>query len=244
MVILSSLFSYDENTINTFVQSLNQTGFTGKKFMVTYHSSKKVKEFLAKNGWVVVESDLNDIPIVCKRFDDFSKIIEESNFNEQILISDCRDVYFYINPENIQNKDLYIAPDGLYPLKDHIWASKEMKNHYPSDFSSLEEKFHLCAGVFYGNKDKVLELCKKTYEYIFKSKLYDKNNTKKETVADQMALNIVAYNNLNYKLDINNTVINMTETFWDETITYFIYHQYDRVGNFFNKLSEKTNKLI
>ena len=59
-----------------------------------------------------------------------------------------------------------------------------------------------------------------------------------------MALNIVAYNNLNYKLDINNTVINMTETFWDETITYFIYHQYDRVGNFLNKLSEKTNKLI
>ena len=32
MVILSSLFSYDETTINTFVQSLNQTGFAGKKF--------------------------------------------------------------------------------------------------------------------------------------------------------------------------------------------------------------------
>ena len=56
MVILSSLFSYDETTINTFVQSLNQTGFAGKKFMVTYDSTKQVKEFLAKNGWVVVES--------------------------------------------------------------------------------------------------------------------------------------------------------------------------------------------
>ena len=244
MVILSSLFSYDETTINTFVHSLNQTGFAGKKFMVTYDSTKKVKEFLAKNGWIVVESDLNNIPIVCKRFDDFSKIIEKCNFEEQILITDCRDVYFYINPENIQSKDLYIAPDGLFSLKEHKWASTEMKNHYPNDYNSLKDKFHLCAGVFYGSNDKVLELCKKTYEYIFESKLYDINNTKKETVADQMALNIVAYNELGYKLNINNTVINMTETFWDETITYFIYHQYDRIGNFFDKLSEKTNRLI
>ena len=54
MVILSSLFSYDKTTINTFVQSLNQTGFAGKKFMVTYDSTERVKEFLAKNGWVVI----------------------------------------------------------------------------------------------------------------------------------------------------------------------------------------------
>ena len=251
MVILSSLFSYDESIIYPFVDSLNKTGFAGKRFMFTYNSTEKVKKFLTKHNWTVVEKTLNsNLPVHCERFGDFYQFIEKQNFDEQILVTDCRDVYFYINPETIQNQDLYIAPDGLYPLKEHEWGSKEMKNHYPDQYDSLKNNFHLCSGIFYGSKDKVLELCKKTYERILESKIYDTNSTSLEAVelmasaADQMALNVAAYTDLNYSLHINNSIINMCETFWDETITYFIYHQYDRIGNFFDKLSEKTNRLI
>ena len=101
MVILSSLFSYDESIIYPFVDSLNKTGFAGKRFMFIYNGTEKVKKFLTKHNWTVVEKTLNsNLPVHCERFRDFYQFIEKQNFDEQILVTDCRDVYFYINPEN------------------------------------------------------------------------------------------------------------------------------------------------
>ena len=59
-----------------------------------------------------------------------------------------------------------------------------------------------------------------------------------------MALNIVAYKDFKYKNEFNNSVINLAETFWNTDIIFVIYHQYDRIHDFFKRLENKTKKLI
>ena len=115
---------------------------------------------------------------------------------------------------------------------------------YPQDYDDISDKYHLCAGVFYGEAQNIISLCRKTYEYVFESKRFDKNDIGKPTCADQMALNIVAYRDLKYKFILNNSIINLAQTFWKQDIEFFIYHQYDRVSNFKEKLINKKNKVI
>lgn len=244
MLVISSLDNYKIPDIETFVTSLEKSGYKGEKCMIVYRCEGYVKRFLKDFGWNVIEKDLEGEYMVTKRFQHFAEVITNSYVNQKVLVSDCRDVYFHLNPELLKSTDLYIGQDGNYPHRNNEFATKEMMRMFPIEYESIKNNFHLCAGVFYGIRDKVIELCEKTYDYTFKSKLYNKNHKDKKTTVDQMALNIVAYNDFKYKEQFNNSLINLGETFWDTNNTYFIYHQYDRVYNFFNKLKEKTKKLI
>ena len=244
MLILSSLHKYKISDIKTFVESLNKCGFNGRKFMVVYECDNTVKTYLTDNGWNIFEKEHCGEYIVTKRFEDFANILLNDNIEEQVLISDCRDVYFDMNPELLNKTDLYIAQDGAYTHRFNKWATSEMLSMFPDEYRELIDEFHLCAGVFYGSKKQVGSLCKKTYEYTFKSKRYDANNKSKQTCADQMALNIVAYRDFKYKLVFNESIINMASTFWDQDINFFIYHQYDRIPNFWVKFKENKRNLI
>lgn len=212
--------------------------------MVVYDCESTVKNYLIDNGWDVVEKDHNGEYIVTKRFQHFANILLNGDIDEQVLIADCRDVYFNINPELLKKADLYIAQDGAYAHKYNKWATSEMLSMFPDEYKDLIDEYHLCAGVFYGNKEQVASLCEKTYEYTFKSKRYDSSNKGKQTCADQMALNIVAYKDFKYKFVFNKSIINMASTFWDQDINFFIYHQYDRVPNFWERFKEKKRNLI
>ena len=244
MIVISSLDNYEISKVNTFVYSLNKSGFTGKKYMIVYECSNDVKSFLSEKGWEVIERESEGEYIVSKRFHHFYQLIEDLNTKEQVLICDCRDVYFHKNPEFIKPSKLYIAQDGNFPLRLNTWATMEIKTMYPQDYDDISDKYHLCAGVFYGEAQNISSLCRKTYEYVFESKRFDKNDIGKSTCADQMALNIVAYRDLKYKFILNNSIINLAQTFWKQDIEFFIYHQYDRVSNFKEKLINKKNKVF
>lgn len=244
MLIISSLDNYKISNIETFVTSLNKSGYKGQKCMVVYRCEDYVKTFLKNFGWDVIEKDPQGEYIVTKRFQHFAEIIDNGYKVNRVLVTDCRDVYFHQNPERLNFVDLYIGQDGNYPHRNNEWATKEMLNMFPDYYDSIKDKFHLCAGVFYGYTDNIISLCKKTYDLTFESRLYDKNNKGKQTCADQMALNIVAYKDFKYKNKFNNSFINLAETFWNTDIIFVIYHQYDRIHNFFERLKNKTKKLI
>ena len=244
MLIISSLDNYTVKDIDTFVTSLEQSGFKGSKCMIVYRCEVAIRTFLKDNGWNVIQKDSQGEYMVTKRFQHIAEVIENSYEDNQVLVSDCRDVYFYRNPQGLNPVDLYIGQDGNYPHRNNSWATEEMNNMFPLDYKEISNKFHLCAGVFYGDRNSIISLCKKTYDYTFKSKLYDENNKSKHTTVDQMALNIVAYRDFQYKGDFNNSIINLAETFWNPDIFFFIYHQYDRIHNFFYRLKERTKKLI
>jgi hypothetical protein len=237
MVIISSSHNYTKNQLYTLVKSLNDSGYTDKKIMVVYECDSSTKKFLIENGWEIYERNLNDIQVVSKRFKDIPDILRTYNEYEQILVTDSRDVYFHKNPKLLPPYDLFIGIDGDYLLKDNEWATKEMMKMYPTEYDTIKNYHHLCAGVVLGKNKNIINIFEDVYDYIFKSEL----KVKKSTV-DQMALNILAYTKYNYTTIKDNSVINLSCTDWDVTEEYNIYHQYDRVDDFWLKIKSNIKK--
>lgn len=237
MVIISSSHNYTKNQLYTLVKSLNDSGYSDKKVMIVYECDSSTKKFLIENGWEIYERNLNDIQVVSKRFKDIPDILRTYNEYEQILVTDSRDVYFHKNPKLLPPYDLFIGIDGDYLLKDNEWATKEMMKMYPTEYDTIKNKHHLCAGVVLGKNKNIINLFEDVYDYIFKSEL----KVKKSTV-DQMALNILAYTKYNYNIIKDNTVINLSCTEWNENKEYGIYHQYDRVDDFWLKIKSNIKK--
>lgn len=244
MVIISALNNLSRDHIFTFVVSLKDSGYKGEKVMIVYNCDSQTRAFLESHNWKIYNRGLNGLQTVTKRFLDFSTVLKDYEDHEHVLITDCRDVYFNNNPELYPKLNLIIGEDGEYPLSNHSWAIREFKKMYPTQFNKHLAFPHLCAGVIYGLNNIVRSLCKDTYEYTFESKLYDKEDIGKRTVVDQLALNIVAYTKYEYVPVKQNLVINLAMTSWDQQIQYYIYHQYDRVGNFWNKLNKKNNTIL
>lgn len=237
MVIISSSHNYTKTQLYTFVESLNQSGYNDEKVMIVYDCDSSTKNFLIENGWKIYERDLNNIQVVTKRFEDISDILKKYNEYEQILVTDSRDVYFHKNPILLPPYDLFIGIDGDYSLENNEWATKEMMKMYPTKYDMIKNKHHLCAGVILGKNKNIINLFEDIFNYTFASDL----KVKKSTV-DQMALNILAYTKYNYNVIKDNTVINLSCTEWDKTKEYSIYHQYDRIDNFWQNIKSNIKK--
>tara|TARA_B110000977_G_scaffold49855_1_gene67750 strand:- start:2950 stop:3687 length:738 start_codon:yes stop_codon:yes gene_type:complete len=244
MIIVSSCDKYTATNLYTFVSSLNNSGYNGKKVMVVYECNNSTKEYLTSNGWIIYQKDLDNLQVVTKRFKDISDVLSDYDATEQVLSVDCRDVYFHKNPELYGSSDLYIGIDGDYPLIDNEWATKEMLEMYPSQYNKIKSNHHLCAGVVLGKNENITSLFKDTFDYTFESKIYDKFNTGRKSTVDQMALNILAYGKYKYQVTKGDYVINLSCTAWDTKKEYFIYHQYDRVDNFWSKVNSNIQKNI
>tara|TARA_B110000285_G_scaffold32008_1_gene33195 strand:- start:663 stop:1400 length:738 start_codon:yes stop_codon:yes gene_type:complete len=244
MIIVSSCDKYTATNLYTFVSSLNNSGYNGKKVMVVYECNNSTKEYLTSNGWIIYQKDLDNLQVVTKRFKDISDVLLDYDATEQVLSVDCRDVYFHKNPELYGSSDLYIGIDGDYPLIDNEWATKEMLEMYPSQYNKIKSNHHLCAGVVLGKNENITSLFKDTFDYTFESKIYDKFNTGRKSTVDQMALNILAYGKYKYQVTKGDYVINLSCTAWDTKKEYFIYHQYDRVDNFWSKVNSNIQKNI
>ena len=239
MIVISACDKYTVDNLYSFVNSLNNSGYTGKKIMIVYECNNSTKEYLNNNGWIIYQKDLDNIQVVTKRFKDISDVLLDYDANEQVLSVDCRDVYFHKNPELYKSSKLHIGIDGDYPLLDNEWATKEMMKMYPTKYDTIKNKHHLCAGVVLGKNENIINLFEDVFNYTFESEL----KVKKSTV-DQMAFNILAYNKYNYNVIDSNYVINLSCTAWDTKKEYYIYHQYDRVDNFWSKVNSNIQKSI
>ena len=244
MIVVSSCDKYTTTNLYTFVNSLNNSGYSGKKLMVVYECNNTTKEFLIANGWTIYQKNLDNIQVVTKRFKDISDVLLDFDPSEQVLTADSRDTYFHKNPEMYGPSDLHIGIDGDYPLIYNEWASNEMLKMYPSEYGKIKSKHHLCAGVVLGSNRNIISLFKDTFDYTFESKIYDKFNTGRKSTVDQMALNILAYGKYKYRVTKSDYVINLSCTAWDTKKEYFIYHQYDRVDNFWSKVNSNEFKLF
>ena len=243
MVVISSSHLYTKNELFTLTTSLNQSGFLGEKVMIVYECNSSTIKFLKENGWKLYQKKLNGIQNITKRFEDISDILQNYGDSEQILFTDSRDVYFHKNPELLSPHDLFIGIDGDCPLEKNEWATKEMIKMYPSKYNELKNKYHLCCGVVFGKNKIVRNLLKDTFDFTFKSTLANSSIFHGNTV-DQMALNVIAYNKYNYKVTDNNIVINLGSTYWDIQKEYHIYHQYDRIQNFWKIIPSKISKKL
>ena len=238
MVVVTSLTGYTVNIIKNYVESLNKTGFNGRKVVLYYNPDSEVKEYLTNNGWEVYTYNTPKYHINFQRFRDVSKLIELLQLhNNSICFTDIKDVYFKKSPSNI-DVNFYIGADTFQTIDEHKWNGDSIKYGFPEHFESIKDQYPLCAGVIIGSGTLLVNFFKQVYELGLRSNY---SNLVEWCAVDQAAVNVLAYTEYKKVLkhpNLNDTIVlnmaNLSTTL--NTKNYSIYHQYDRHKDFINYL--------
>lgn len=231
--VITALTGYSVDIIKPFVESLNSTGFKGKKYVLYYDSNSTVKTYLEENGWTVKTQDKLNYFITFQRFEDASFLITEENLEKHsIIFTDIKDVYFNNNPEVI-SEELYIGADIFDTFENHKWNADSIKEGFKDEYDQIKNNYPLCAGVIIG-KGNILNNF--FYDCFTAGKNSDYKDLANWCAVDQAAVNVLAYTK--YKTTLRNPnpkdriVLNMANLKDLVGIKdYCIYHQYDRHKN-------------
>ena len=238
MVVVTALTNYSVNTIKNYVESLDKTGFNGRKIVLYYNPDDSVKEYLTNNNWEVYSYKTPKYHINFQRFRDVSYLIKLLELeDDSICFTDIKDVYFKKSPSSI-NVDLYIGADTFQTIEEHKWNADSIKYGFPEYFTSIKDEYPLCAGVIIGHGALLSKFFKQVYELGLSSNYGD---LVEWCAVDQAAVNVLAYTKFKSYLTYPNfedrIVLNMANlTNTENTENFLIYHQYDRHKEFFNYL--------
>jgi len=239
MVVITSLTGYGIEHISTYVKSLHDTSFSGRKIALYYEPQIKVKNYLEGFGWEVVSLPKPTYYINFQRFYDVSNVIKNLNLqNSTICFTDIRDVFFKKSIDNLK-LDFYIGADKFVPLYEHSWNADSIKKGFSNYYKEIKNNFPLCAGVIFGNGG----LLEKFFNECFELGLISSyENLETWCPVDQAAVNVLAYTKYKSFLQTpkieDKIVLNMVNIDTDnfDTNDYSIYHQYDRHKDFAKRL--------
>lgn len=238
MVIITALTGYGIDKIRLYVESLNNTGFNGRKIVLYYNSNKVVKDYLVDNGWEVYTYGSPKYHINFQRFRDASKLIQLLGiYKDSICFTDIKDVFFKKSPSTI-NVDFYIGADCFETIEKHEWNKETIMKGFPELYSKVKNKYPLCAGTIIGKGALLHEFFREVYEIGIKSNYRDLVNW---CAVDQAAVNVLAHTSYNDQLQYpeknDKIVLNMANLEnLNDTENYSIYHQYDRHKDFIKRL--------
>lgn len=228
MTVLTAFTSYTKNTISNFVNSLNDTGFAGRKIVIYYDPVKSIEEYLIKNGWEVFTYPKPKYYVNFQRRKESIEIIDKLNLNNQyICCADMKDVYFTKSISDIK-EDFYLEKDVDIPFSDHEWNRETIEKGYPNYYDKLKNNIPLNSGIIIG-KGKIL---KEFFEDFIKTGLKSKytNIDKKTPGLDQSTVNLLVYTKYKHLLTSNKKyVLHMGNLDNNENLDgYHMYHQYER----------------
>ena len=121
--IVGCITKYNIQDIKPYVESIKQSGFNGEKLMLVYDVSQEVIEYLHKNNWILVQSELQE-HIILQRFRDMYAFLQ-SYETDVIIWTDVKDVIFQKDPTEWLNKWMrrdILAFSECIKLSDDPWA--------------------------------------------------------------------------------------------------------------------------
>lgn len=245
-VIISAIAGYTPDKIKTYIESINNCGFTGEKIMICYNVPNETTEYLTQNGWLIAVSELFGHPHMNRLIDIYALLKQLNRDYRFVITTDVRDVVFQTNPSEYLEKELkkqIIVSSENVLYRDEPWGKKNILEGYNELLWERYESEHTCnVGVLAGYQKDMLELLLLNYL------VSQAGNTQHFT--DQSSFNFVIHNELikdkiqmvglesnwalqigtltnpkligNYQLDIRDNIIYNGET------PFVVIHQYDR----------------
>jgi len=244
MVIVSAVSNYNITQIKPLIDSVRNVGYTGHRVMLIHNVDKEAVEYLLDNNWRIISIEL-EMLIHIQRYREVFKILGEYKDNEQVIFIDGKDVFFYKNPEtwNLSDK-LYVGIDGNGTHSDHEWGRENFYKSFPDYIDVVLDKPHLNCGVIIGENKDIRNLLIDIFDIALTSNQRDGVDPFTFTPDDQMALNLLAHTKYKNLLTIQKPedryIINLAQTKWDRE-QYYLYHQYDRIKDFFNIVKNEEN---
>jgi hypothetical protein len=259
--ILGCITKYSPNDIRPYIESINQSGFKGKKVMLVYDIPKETIEYLKQNGWELYGGVLKE-HVIIQRFVDVYKLLE--NFGDDVIIwTDVKDIIFQKDPsvwlDTYKHKEILACSESIV-FKDEDWAVVNAGTSFPIEWEWLQNKQSYCAGCIIGNayalKDLFIEIYHWTKTTANPGQLSDqaaynvlinlnhfKENVQFVKQEEGLATQLGTVLNQKYRntpkltepspLFVNNQVVNQ------EKEPFCIVHQYDRYQDIKNVFIEK-----
>lgn len=238
MVVVTALTGYGIDQIRLYVESLNNTGFDGRKIVLYYNPNSVVEDYLVCNGWEVYTYRSPKYHINFQRFRDVSTLLKLLEINKgNICFTDMKDVFFKKSPSSI-NTNFYIGADYFEPIEKHEWNRETIIQGFPELYTKVKKRYPLCAGVIIGRGTLLQKFFREVYEIGIKSNYRDLVNW---CAVDQAAVNVLAHTSysdqLQYPEKNDRMVLNMANLQnLNNTENYSIYHQYNRHKDFIKRL--------
>lgn len=226
MIIFGCITKYSPDDIRPYVESIQQSGFSGDKIMLVYDVPQETISYLKSKGWDLYGGELHQ-HIILQRFVDAYKLIE-SYENETIIWTDVKDVIFQKDPTEWIEKNMkgeLLAFSECVKFKDDSWAVVNAGTSFPMEWEWLQNKTSYCAGTIVGKGYALKDLFIEIYRWSL-------TTANQGQLSDQAAYNVLI--NLNHFKE-NVQFVNQEEGFVTQLGTVFM-----KKDTFGDKLIEPT----
>lgn len=184
--IVGCITRYNVQDIKPYVESIEQSGFTGEKIMLVYDVSQEVVGYLDKKNWIIAQSALQE-HIILQRFKDMYALLQ-SYETDVIIWTDVKDVVFQKNPTKWLNANMrrdILAFSECVKLKDDPWACINSGTSFPMEWEfGVKDQISYCAGTIVGKKKAIKDLFIDIYRW-------SKTTANIEQLSDQAAFNVL-----------------------------------------------------
>lgn len=177
-IVIGCITNYNWDNIKTWVNSLEQSGFTGEKIMICYDISYELAGELSTKGFTVfgfkkndeagrLEYAKNGFNICVERFGHIAYFLSKLSNKEQyryVISTDVKDVVFQSNPsewleKNLTDKELCVGSESLR-YKDEPWGKQNMYLSYgPIIYEDMQDNTIYNAGTISGKFQSFIDFC-------------------------------------------------------------------------------------
>ena len=185
MIILGCITKYKPEDIRPFVESIEETGYKGKKIMMVYEVPQETIDYLKSKGWELYQNQLQQ-HIILQRFRDIYKLLEQFP-NEDVIWCDVKDVIFQTDPTDwieLNMDGSIMAFSECITMKDDPWACVNSGTSFPMEWEWLQNKVSYCAGTIVGDSDYLRDLFINIYRWSM-------TTANSEQLSDQAAYNVL-----------------------------------------------------
>lgn len=188
--IVGCITKYSVDDIGPYIESINTSGFKGEKLMLVYDVSKEVIDYLDKNGWIIIQSELQE-HVIIQRFRDMYALLHQYD-TDVIIWTDVKDVIFQKDPTEWLNKwmrrDILALSESVI-MKDEPWACVNSGTSFPMEWEfGLKDQISYCAGTIIGKKEAIRDLFIDIYRW-------SKTTANPQQLSDQAAYNVLIHLN-------------------------------------------------
>jgi len=186
--IIGCIAKYKIDNIKPYIESIKKSGFNGDKVMLCYDVEQQTIDYLQKNGWLVVVSELQE-HVIIHRFRDVYALLHEYE-TDVVIWTDVKDVVFQKDPTEWLNKNMtgnILAFSECVIMKNEPWACINSGTTFPMEWElGIKDEISYCAGTIVGKKEAIRDLFIDIYRWSL-------TTSNPEQLADQAAYNILIH---------------------------------------------------
>jgi len=247
-IIIGTAVNYFIEDISPFLNSLHNN-FNGELFLLTNQekTKKNKKRYSFNIRYFDYEESEKENPVKFNSVNNsrlfwYLKIVEQLAENDNVLLTDVRDVFFQSDPFVNLNRDLILVAREDQYLRNCPYNSDWILSLYGEEYyNKIRDNFIYCSGTILGSKKEI----QKTLEFMVSdliSRGVNLDTGDNIKILDQGIFNYYVYENPNRCIindNQNGTIYTMgySDKFVCKTngrisnfnnIDYAIVHQYDR----------------